>query len=60
MQVTPAETNDEIAAASVRAPLQPLLSPTSLKTPTNAMSLMALQQRLEERPEAAVDIDPYF
>lgn len=60
MQVTPAETNDEIAAALVRAPLQPLLSPTSLRTPTNAMSLMALQQRLEERPKAAAGIDPYF
>ena len=56
MQNTPAESHMETAASSV--PMQPLLSPSSLRTPTDAISLVALQRRLEERPEAATNISP--
>lgn len=60
MQEVPADTNAEIAAAPNSVPLQPLLSPTSLRTPTNATSLGALQQKLEERQRGTTTIDPYF
>jgi hypothetical protein len=41
------------------SPLQPLLSLTSLKTPTNTVSLTALQRKLKERPERVTSTDPY-
>ena len=54
------DANAELDAVLGSVPLQPLLSPTSLRTPANAMSLVALQQKLEERQGAAVDTDPYL
>jgi hypothetical protein len=56
---------EEVQASSTSAPeirdvpLQPLPSPTSLKTPTNTVSLAALQRKLEERPERVTRTDPY-
>lgn len=40
--------------------MQPLLSPSSVRTPTNATGLEALQRKLEERPGNVMGIDPYL
>jgi hypothetical protein len=42
------------------ARLSRTLSPTSLKTPTNTVSLAAPQRKLEERPERVTSTDPYI
>lgn len=51
---------DTCAVAGPSAPKQPLLSPLSVRTPTSAIGLEALQRKLEERPGNAMDIDPYL
>jgi hypothetical protein len=57
MQEVPASSTSALVIRNV--PLQPLLSPTSLKTPTSTVSLAALQRKLEERPERVTGTDPY-
>lgn len=47
-------------APTVTLPSQPSLSPTSLKTPTNIISLAALQSKLTERPDRTEGADPYL
>ena len=58
MQDIPATNHAEIAEPSV--PMQPFRSPSSLVTPTNSISFVALQQKLEERHGAATVTDPYL
>ena len=58
MQDIPATNHAEIAGPS--APMQPFLSPPSLVTPTNSISFVALQQKLEERQGPATVTDPYL
>jgi len=50
----------DLGATALNAPMQPLLSPTLLETPTNAMSLAARQRKLEERPEPVSGVDHYL
>jgi hypothetical protein len=57
MEEVPSSPTSALVTRDV--PLQPLLSPTSLKTPTNTISLAALQRMLEERPERVTGTDPY-
>jgi len=47
MQDIPATNYTEIAEPSVH--MQPFFSSSSLVTPTNSISFVALQQKLEER-----------
>jgi hypothetical protein len=57
MQEVPASST---SAPEIRdVPLQLLLSPTSLKTPTNTVSLAVLQRKLEERLERVTSTDQY-
>jgi hypothetical protein len=57
MQEVPASPTSAPVMRGV--PLQPLLPLTSVKTPTNTVSLAALQRKLEERPECVTGTDPY-
>lgn len=49
-----------LTSERLHAPMQPRLSPTLLETPTYAMSLVARQRKLEERPEPVSGVDPYL
>jgi hypothetical protein len=57
MQEVPASPTSAPVMRGV--PLQPLLSLTLVKTPTNTVSLAALQHKLEERPERVTSTDLY-
>ncbi|KAL1581858.1 hypothetical protein WHR41_09577 [Cladosporium halotolerans] len=55
-----APVNPAPAEIAATVPTQPALSPASLKTPTNTISLAALQSKLQERPENVAHVDPYL
>jgi hypothetical protein len=60
MQGMPDSPAPAVAPATAEVPSQqPLLSPTSLKTPTDMVSFAALQRKLEEQPQCAASVNPY-
>jgi hypothetical protein len=60
MQEVPVNPATTGVASTVTLPLQPSLSPTSLKTPTNLVSLATLQSKLTERSVHCESVDLYL